>query len=218
MEWTKIPTDLLQSRLSDKEILAITKYQTLWAMLERQPDEKTCLRYMTAKQYQQALMYESAIKCRVDADIKSVINHRNRQKIFYVKNQSLSKKSDGQCGSQCASQYDSQSASPDKIRLDKNILSEKKKEDTYSAEFETFWDLYPRQRRGNKDKAYKAYCRAIENKRATSEQILEAVKKYAKSKTVLEGYAKGCEAWLNDDRFNWEYESQREQGPYYQKL
>ena len=91
MEWTKIPTDLLQSRISDKEIIAITKYQLLWAMLERQPSEDICLRYMTTKQLQQALNYTSAIERRVNADIKSVESHSNRQKLFYEKNQFTNK-------------------------------------------------------------------------------------------------------------------------------
>ena len=119
MEWTKIPTDLLQSRVPDKEILAITKYQMLWAMLERQPTEEICLRYMTSKQLQQVRDYASAIERRVNADIKNVENHRNRQKIFYEKNQTLTKKTDGHSDAQSAMHTDGQSAPPDKIREDK---------------------------------------------------------------------------------------------------
>ena len=118
MEWTKIPTDLLQSRVPDKEILAITKYQMLWAMLERQPTEEICLRYMTSKQLQQVRDYASAIERRVNADIKNVENHRNRQKIFYEKNQTLTKKTDGHSDAQSAMHTDGQSAPPDKIRED----------------------------------------------------------------------------------------------------
>ena len=95
MEWTKIPTDLLQSATDDKDILAIVKYQLLWAMLERQPDEKICLRYMTPKQLQRALDYTSAIQRRVNADISSVVCNRNRQKMFYLKNQTLREKPNG---------------------------------------------------------------------------------------------------------------------------
>ena len=119
MEWTKIPTDLLQSRVSDKEIIAITKYQMLWAMLERRPTEEICLRYMTQKQLQQALNYETAIERRVNADIKSVESHRNRQKLFYEKNHIHIKKTDGQYDEHTDIQTDGQPASADKIRLDK---------------------------------------------------------------------------------------------------
>ena len=95
MDWTKIQVDLLQSRKTDKEILAITKYQLLWAMLERQPDERVALCYMTRKQLNLALDYVSTIAQQVDNDIKSVENHRGRQKKYYEKNQTLSKNTDG---------------------------------------------------------------------------------------------------------------------------
>ena len=72
--------------------------------------------------------------------------------------------------------------------------------------FEEFWNLYPRQRRGNKQKALKAYIRVIKEKRSTVEELLISVNKYANSEEVKRGFAKGCEAWLNDDRFNTNYD------------
>jgi hypothetical protein len=119
MEWTKIPTDLLQSRKSDKEILAITKYQLLWAMLERQPEDKIALRYMSPNQLKQALDYIEAIQQRINADIKSVSSHRNRQKIYYEKNQTLNKESDGHTDAQTDNHTDAQTDIADKIRIDK---------------------------------------------------------------------------------------------------
>ena len=83
----------------------------------------------------------------------------------------------------------------------------------YPEDFETFWSIYPSQRKGCKKKAYNAYCRAIKEKRCTKEKLLESVKKYSVSKTVKDGYAKGCEAWLNDDRFNWHYEEPISKAP-----
>lgn len=110
MEWTKIPVDLLQSGKNDKEILSITKYQLLWAMLERQPDDKISLRYMTKKQLQQARDFSTAIARQVDADIKSTIKHRGRQKIYYEKKQGLIQNADGQT--------DGQTDGADKNRID----------------------------------------------------------------------------------------------------
>lgn len=81
----------------------------------------------------------------------------------------------------------------------------------YKEKFEKFWIEYPRQRRGNKEKAYRAYCRVIKEGRATPEKLLEAAKDYAVSDEVKRGYAKGCEAWLNDDRFNIEYKKQEQE-------
>ena len=75
----------------------------------------------------------------------------------------------------------------------------------YSADFNEFWKIYPNTRKGNKDKAYAAYLRAV--KRGNTEaQLLKAAQEYAKSKDVARGFAKGCEAWLNADGFNNIYE------------
>ena len=84
-----------------------------------------------------------------------------------------------------------------------NILKEKNEKILES--FELFWKEYPKQRAGNKQKSFKAYCRVIKEKRSDEDKLLEAVKNYAKSEEVSNGFAKGCEAWLNDDRFNCEY-------------
>lgn len=80
----------------------------------------------------------------------------------------------------------------------KEISKEKK-------EFEDFWAIYPKQRAGSKAKALVAYLKVLKEKRATEEHLLAKVKEYANSREVREGYAKGCAAWLNDDRFNSDY-------------
>lgn len=102
MEWSKIPTDLLVQRLTDNEMIAIIKYQSLWALLEHQPDDKTALRYMTHKQLIIAKSYQDSIKKSVTSDIDSINKKRTRQKKSYEK-QKVSKNSDA----------------PDKIREDK---------------------------------------------------------------------------------------------------
>ena len=79
----------------------------------------------------------------------------------------------------------------------------------YKESFEKFWSIYPKQRAGSKEKAYASFCKAITNKRATEEQIIHSAELYAKSDEVKRGFAKGCAAWLNDDRFNNNY-SQKE--------
>lgn len=77
--------------------------------------------------------------------------------------------------------------------------------------FELFWKEYPKQRAGSKTKAFSSYCRAIKEKRCTPEKLLEVCVKYAQSDEVKRGYAKGCAAWLNDDRFNVEYNQSKQQ-------
>lgn len=79
------------------------------------------------------------------------------------------------------------------------------KKEIYKESFENFWSIYPKQRAGSKQKAYQSFCKAIKEKRATEEILLSAVRVYAQSEEVKRGFAKGCAAWLNDDRFNNNY-------------
>jgi len=85
---------------------------------------------------------------------------------------------------------------------------ENTKEKKYDALFAEFWSAYPKQRAGSKEKALKAYIKAIDERKAEPPQILNACKCYAESREVLEGYAKGCAAWLNDDRYLCDYGQQ----------
>lgn len=83
------------------------------------------------------------------------------------------------------------------------------------TKFEEFWRLYPKQRAGSKSKALQSYIKVLREKRATEEKLLTSVVKYANSIEVSKGYAKGCQAWLNDDRFNNEYEQVEKKGDNY---
>lgn len=76
---------------------------------------------------------------------------------------------------------------------------------TLGSMFDQFWGLYPRQRRGNKDKAKQAYLKALKENRASEAEILHGVREYAKSREVADKMAKGCAAWLNDDRWACDY-------------
>lgn len=119
MDWTKIPTDLLINRTPDKDILAIVKYQLLWASLEREPTDDVALRYMSATQLRQARGYTLAIQRQVVADITSVNLRRKRQKIYYSQNQRLTKQSYGSADGSADGRSDGSSYTADKIREDK---------------------------------------------------------------------------------------------------
>lgn len=86
----------------------------------------------------------------------------------------------------------------------------KTKTEIYKESFEKFWSIYPKQRAGSKEKAYKSFCKAINENRATEEQIIKSTELYANSDEVKMGYAKGCSAWLNDDRFNVQYNTTKQ--------
>lgn len=92
-----------------------------------------------------------------------------------------------------------------------SIITPKKQEliAVQSNVFEFFWKKYPSVRKGNKEKALRAYNAAL-NRGATSEEILDGLIRYLnylRSDPRNMQYAKGCEAWLNDDRWKWQYKT-----------
>lgn len=95
MNWTKIPTNLIVEHTPDKDMLAIVKYQLLWAVLEHRPDDRTALRHMSANQLRIACQYIDSISGNISLDINSCNNHRSRQKLYYAKIRSVEQKTDG---------------------------------------------------------------------------------------------------------------------------
>jgi DNA-binding transcriptional MerR regulator len=85
----------------------------------------------------------------------------------------------------------------------------KKEEDigaqAHDADFEKFWQGFPRDRIGNKEKAKAAYLKAISEKRGTVDEIWMGLVAYSQSDEVARGFAKGAAAWLNDDRWRVAY-------------
>lgn len=125
MEWTKLHTGLIVNRVPDKEILAIAKYQLLWAELEHEPDEATALRYMTANQLALARQYHADIMADVCADIHSATRKRNTRRKNYIKNkENLQNVAATGVDTGVATGVDTV---PEQIRLDKNIYLDKSK-------------------------------------------------------------------------------------------
>lgn len=73
------------------------------------------------------------------------------------------------------------------------------------ARFEEFWELYPRQRRGNRGKALAAYKRVLADGRATEDDVCKGLRTYTTSRDVRGGYARNPVAWLDDDGWANEY-------------
>lgn len=92
-----------------------------------------------------------------------------------------------------------------------NTLEEKEKEKEQEKEtkgvagekepFADFWAVYPKQRIGNKDKARAAFVQAVKRTGKTPQEITDKAAEYAASEEVARGFAKGAQAWPNDDRF-----------------
>lgn len=125
MNWTKIPTDLLKQRIPDNEILAIVKYQMLWADLEYQPDDETALRYITNKQLMIVKRWLNTIEAHITSDIKAVNKNRNKRRISYRKNNGLSENVTGTVTGSVPSSVSGSVEEVDKIRLDKIRLDKK---------------------------------------------------------------------------------------------
>ena len=68
--------------------------------------------------------------------------------------------------------------------------------------FETFWEKFPKARAGNKDKAHQAWKKALT--RSDKEKIIQGLQAYCASE-MAKNFPKGAAAWLNDDRWSWDY-------------
>lgn len=83
-----------------------------------------------------------------------------------------------------------------------------KKDVVYPLEFEMFWSTYPSYRRESRNKAFPAWEKVIREGRATPEQLQASAEAYRASDEAMKDggkYAKGLCAWLNGDRFLWDY-------------
>lgn len=76
-----------------------------------------------------------------------------------------------------------------------------KKPTALEVAFEDFWKEFPKQRIGNKEKAKSAFEAAVKRSGMLAFQLVAKAREYAKSDEVARGFAKGAQAWLNDDRF-----------------
>lgn len=74
-----------------------------------------------------------------------------------------------------------------------------KKEHVEKNLFDVFWENFPRQRRGGREEAKRAYLKAIN--KTTEENIHAALIKYNASRDVAKGFACGAARWLNDERW-----------------
>lgn len=73
--------------------------------------------------------------------------------------------------------------------------------------FDEFWEMFPRQRRGSKEKAHRAWLKALT--RSSAGDIMIGLRDYVASDEVRDGFSKGAAAWLNDDRWASDYRTFR---------
>lgn len=190
MERTTISTDLLIQKLTDNELVAIIKYQSLWAMLERQPDDKTALRYMTQKQLIIAKSWSDSIEMFVTSDINSINKKRTRQKKSYEK-QKVAENSDA--------------ANKGTVINRINVKKNNKKE--ILQQFENWWAEYPNKK--SKQDAQRIFEKLLSKNRVTFDELLAGAKAYAehcRREKTEPHYIKHPSTWLNQGCWADEYE------------
>ena len=85
MDWTRVPTNLLNGKYSDIEILSIVKYQLLYALYEEEPNDKILTRFLTKKQKNIAKNFVSDMTENVKNEISRLQKKRNNAKLKYNK-------------------------------------------------------------------------------------------------------------------------------------
>ncbi len=209
MEWIKIPTaDILSGKFTNLQIAALIKYQALFASLEEEPTGRQLVKNFTSTERAFLADHMSTIRQRVVDEVSKVQKKRKSNKITYckkIKQVDFQTSESQQLSTQTAKNDELKENSPHTPHKENIKISPDGDTKSFSDEFLNFWKFYPKQRAGNKQKAYAAYCRVLKERRATSQELLASVKEYAESSEVARGFAKGCAAWLNDDRFAVEY-------------
>lgn len=79
---------------------------------------------------------------------------------------------------------------------------------TLEIQFNTFWEVFPKQRKAGKTKPRQKFFQIVKSKQATAEQLIKAAEDYAKSDTVIRGYAKEPYSWLLNERYLCDYTTQ----------
>lgn len=205
MDWIKIPIDeVLFSDRKDWQSYALIKYQAVFCQLEREPNDAQLSKFLNKKEIEWIRSDIEAMSKWCQSHIEKVKLKRKSDKEYYKRKQCDSENS---VYGKFTESLRTERA--DKIREDKII------EDNINpliSPFEKFWVTFPKKRIGNKEKSFQAYSKALKEKRGTMEGIQDGAERYAKSDEVRRGFAKGCAAWLNDDRWNSDYSDNTTQG------
>lgn len=195
MEHVTISTDLLIQRIPDNELAAIVRYQSLWAMLERQPDDSVALRYMTHKQLIKAKQWEQSIRKQVEKDIQAVNKKRGRDKKSYEKQKDKT-------NSDAANYLNN---------LNKNNKKEKINKKEILQKFDTWWIEYPNKK--SKQDALKVFEKIIVEGRVGFDELLAGAKAYAevcRRENTDQHYIKHPSTWLNQGCWADEYSPPKE--------
>lgn len=68
--------------------------------------------------------------------------------------------------------------------------------------FEEFWNAYPKDRAGSKEKAHLAFSSVILSEKIMPADLIEKARQYATCDEVKTGFSMICARWLEEERFN----------------
>lgn len=204
MEHINLSTNLLVQKLTDNEYIAIVKYQSLWAMLEHQPDDKTALRHMTRKQLELAKLWQDSIKMSVSSELDSINRRRTRQKKSYEK-QKVGENSDAANKMIEDAEGENKEKVPHtpykEIKIKPNGFTK-----SFLPEFETWWAEYPNKK--SKQDALKIFEKLMAREQVSFDELLAGAKAYAehcRREKTDPHYIKHPSTWLNQGCWADEY-------------
>lgn len=76
---------------------------------------------------------------------------------------------------------------------------------TLEIQFNTFWEVFPKQRKAGKTKPRQKFFQIVKSKQAAPEQLIKAAEEYAQTDEVMRGYAKEPYSWLLNERYLCDY-------------
>lgn len=82
---------------------------------------------------------------------------------------------------------------------------QKQEDRTLEIQFNTFWEVYPKQRKAGKTKPREKFFQIVKSGKATAEQIIKSAEDYAKTDEVARGFAKEPYSWLLNERYLCDY-------------
>lgn len=202
MEWSKLPTNLITSDLSDAEILAIVKYQLVFSLTEKEPSDKILSKFLTKKQKNIAKNFIADIKSSVENDINSTQKRRNRNKTYYNNNKSL-EVFDKENSDVLNVDINPTQIREDKIRVDKT--REKERIERKSL-FDNFYSKYPKKQ--DELKAFTVFNFILNEGIADYNDIIKGVEgytNYIRDAEIETRYITSPYNWLKDRRWNDDY-------------
>jgi uncharacterized protein YdaU (DUF1376 family) len=185
---------------------------TYWQRGRALPNSDERLANVARMSNEQWLAIKSVIKDFFTDDGDNWIHKRIDAELAHFRDKSAKASKAGKASAERRLNKRSASVKRTTNHTDTDTDTEEDREKINKKNFEDFFEIFPKQRKGSREKAEAAYRQAL--KRDHAETILNGLKSYIDSDEVKRGFAKGAAAWLNDDRWKNDYSQQTIGGKY----